>query len=188
MCIVLVLTIAGVEYASLGLPFLPWNLDAAFVASIFFYVGLLIRRYYRGLQPLLCGKYSIFVFLTSLIVNITTYLLNLRLSGEAFEMNTSSYGIAPLTITAAIFGSICVIIIAHYVKPKGLQYIGKNSLLYYAWHQQIFIPLIRGVLLLCVGRLSGVVIDLLITMLIVIAITILNRYIEQSRFRFIIGR
>ena len=106
-------------------------------------------------------------------------LISLNISGQNVDIFYNQYGFIPLTYLSAISGIAAVIIISHKAIPKAIHYIGRNSLIYFALHQQIFIALVKDIL-----KFMGIVLDnswnqyqmvlynMLITFLILILITL----------------
>lgn len=65
-------------------------------------------------------------------------------------MFSGSHGVPPLTMISAFAGIFCMMIAATSMCLKPIRYIGENSLLYFAWHEQLGIP-ICGALLKTLG-------------------------------------
>lgn len=61
-------------------------------------------------------------------------------------MFKSNYGNPLFTYVAAFAGIFCVILLSKAFVIPTIKYIGENSMLYYAWHQTIFIPIVQKVL------------------------------------------
>lgn len=110
-------------------------------------------------------------------------------------MFNSSYGFWPFSILSAFAGIISVIIFCHWFSINIVKYIGKNSLIYFAWHQTIFIPIVR-ILFLYVGincnefdsYFSMLVERILELVVMIIILTSLNIVINKSKLRFMIGK
>lgn len=192
--IVIIMTVGGVIYAKTGGSPLPWNIDACFPTSLFFYIGYQAKNKFGNADNE--GKRPFYVFIMALLLNIIGFAIIISMSDEVLDISASRYPCAPLSYCVAICGIICISIISNKMTQLSLlKYIGKNSMLYYAWHQQIFIPLIYGVFYLVGIRQntysSGalqLIVDIVITGGIVILMTITNQIIVHSRFKFIIGK
>lgn len=134
--------IIGLIYYKLGGPSLPWNIDAAFMSIPFFYIGYFYKCNYEKIDKFLNSrKRLIFLSVPCLILNFAFCFISYNTTGKMFNMFDSTYGIAPLTFIGACLGSFSVILLAKLSTFKSIQYIGKNSLIYFAWHQAILMPL-----------------------------------------------
>lgn len=134
--------ILGLIYYKLGGPNLPWNIDAAFMALPFFFIGYFYKCNHEKIDKFLnTRKRLIFLSVPCLIINCVFCFLSYNLSGKMFNMFDSTYGIVPLTFIGACAGAFSVILISKLSVFKSIQYVGRNTLLYFAWHQAIFMPL-----------------------------------------------
>ena len=193
--ICLLLGAAGVGYAKAGLPPLPWNLDVCFPAMPFFAAGYLAGAHYDTLEPMLQSRAAGPAFCLLGLVNLAAGYPGIFGSSGFLDMNSGQYGIPLLTYTAAFAGVACVIIAARRFVWKPLVYIGRNSLLYFAWHQVLMLPLIYALF----PRL-GIPIEgfpssaamlgekLLETVFILAVLTVCNELLLHSRLRFVLGR
>lgn len=136
------LTIIGlIYYKDGGLPMI-WNIDVCLTAIPFFYVGYLFKNIQHFQDTILKKERKVVCFILLLFVNLTCKIATRKISGSGLEMFRDSYGFAPLTYLSAFAGIFCVIIVSYSAQIKPIRYIGKNSLVYYAWHQTIMIPII----------------------------------------------
>lgn len=120
---------------------LPWNLDTAFIIQFYLAFGHLARE--KGLFRKLAME-NPHPWLTAagfacIAVGLT--VLNEKITGTTYEMFYSSYGIFPLTLAAAVLLSLAVIILSHRIHIRPVSYIGRNSMIYFAFHQSIALPL-----------------------------------------------
>lgn len=126
-----------------GLP-LPWNIDASFTAMPFFFVGYVLKQYTRKTEKILSKKIvNIFLFFVFGFVNILFGYLNIKTTGKGLEMFYSEYANPVYTYISAFAGVFAVILFSKLFTLKPIKYIGENSLIYYAWHQTIMIPLTK---------------------------------------------
>ena len=110
-------------------------------------MGYLYKCHSEKVGKLLEKKWTVIViFCVSLVINLICGSLTWKISGEGLEMFESRYGCAPLTYLAAFAGTFCVIILAKQWTFLPICYVGENSMLYYAWHQTIMIPIATKVL------------------------------------------
>lgn len=141
--IVVLLTVAGLCYYEFGGSALFWNIDTCLTALPFFYVGFLCRKTDFVNEKILKAKYKWLYFIGFIAADAICLILNLKLSGESLEMFYNQYGIAPLTYISAFTGIFAVLILGNAWSCFPLRYIGKNTMLLYAWHQTMMIPLVQ---------------------------------------------
>jgi fucose 4-O-acetylase-like acetyltransferase len=193
----------GLLYYHFGRTALPWNIDAVFTSIIFFFVGYWFKLYYQIIRSKMNRIKVILLFLLMCIINILFAFLNVKISGNGLQMYASTYGFPPFMLLSSFSGIICVVIISHFtvrqsrnrICIRAINYIGRNSLLYYAWHKTIMIPIMfavfdyiglftiqptKPIALICVH-----IIELFILL---ILCTICNICISKSKIRFMIGR
>ena len=133
----------GMLYYHNGGEWLYWDLDAAAPAFLFFWAGYFCK--YLDLIDGCLYKYAgksviaIFIFL---VANILSTIINIRIAGFGLEMYFNSYGVPPLTIFAALSGIVFIILISGKRVLRPVRYIGKNSMLFFMWHQSVIYPLI----------------------------------------------
>lgn len=105
------------------------------------------KRYGQRLNEKLERKTMAFVsFVMLAIVNLLCWRMSLDETGLGLEMFKSNYGNPLFTYVAAFAGIFCVILLSKAFVIPPIKYIGENSMLYYAWHQTIFIPIVQKVL------------------------------------------
>lgn len=193
--IVLAAAIAGLVYYRLGGTALPWDVDVCLTAMPFFFVGYLCKKRDTKGNRLLSGKRSVPAFVLLGIVNVAAGFGSLALSGSGLDMFYNHYGCPPLTYLSAFAGLACVVIVSRWFSVKPIQYIGRNSMLYFAWHQTIFMPLAQK-LVKAVGipvadfpnSFAMLGERLLELALIVAALTVCNILISNSKLKFLLGR
>ncbi|MDO4467694.1 MAG: acyltransferase family protein [Bacillota bacterium] len=123
----------------IGQPLL-WNLDTACIIQIFLVIGYICKKQ-RLLEKLIDHekKWSLALSFTSLAILFS--LINYWITGKTFDMFHSSYGIFPLTISAAILLSLAILIVSKQIHSKTLSYLGQNSMVYFAFHQSVALSL-----------------------------------------------
>ncbi|WP_338473035.1 acyltransferase family protein [Niallia sp. XMNu-256] len=138
----MIISLIGYMYSMLlGKP-LPWNIDAAFMAVLFFGAGYFYKESIQKLTHLINMK----VLLIFCFLNITTGYLNYLLSGERVDMYESQYGNYALFVIAAFSGIIAFLIAVQKIETNAVfQYVGKNSLIYLALHQSIVFSVLNMV-------------------------------------------
>lgn len=122
------------EYVNISL---PWNLDTAFIALIFIAFGYILRQNNLLDKMINSNRKPMYIILFCGI-NIGGTIINYWGCNETYEMYYGSYGIFPLTISAACSGTLAIILLSTYVRKKSvLEWIGKNSMSFFAFHQSI---------------------------------------------------
>lgn len=193
--IVITMFIVGLLYYHFIDVALPWNIDVVMTSSIFFFAGYVFKLNYFRFEKYFTQLKSVILFLAFGIINALAGYFSIKLSGKGLDMFKNSYGFPPLTLLSAFAGILCVIIFAHWFDIRCIKYIGKNSMIYYAWHQTIMIPLVRLILsyvgieyneissntmLLCERMLE--------LLIIVVLLTICHICISKTKLKFMIGR
>lgn len=159
-----------------------------------FLCRILVKNKKNFLDILLIkGKKAYFYFIFLLIINVVTGKLCTIISGRGLEMSEGVYGNPILTYVSAFAGIGCVLIISNLLYSKVIEYIGRNSLIYYSWHQNILIPIIyfmykkfeiftsRSIYILSIKTIVSL-------LLICIVCTFLNKIIVSSKLRFMVGK
>lgn len=131
---------------------LPWHIDASFVSVFFVGLGFIVRN-----------KAEIFSKITSIkllpvyiLINLICTYANYRLTGKIIDLYESSLGNPIFYILAGCSGTMaCIIIVMRIPKNRLLEYMGKNSLTYYALHHKIFFYVLNPVILYVLGKTIG---------------------------------
>ena len=133
---------ASMIYYALGGSELYWNIDATFPALLFFAFGYFLRDSKLFNDGVLHPKRIRLHICCFLIINNVFNILTLVISGEGLEMYRCSYGIPPLTVVSAFAGIFFVIAISAASTARPILYIGKNSMIFFVWHQAIIYPVL----------------------------------------------
>ena len=138
----------GLFYYKNGGLALPWNMDVSFTAMPFFAGGFICKNNKDKIDDLLSKKNDwLFIILFALINLVLTYI-NIKLSGSTLEMYFNVYGQPIITYLAAFAGIFVVVLISKKFENRIIKYIGRNSLIYFAWHQTIFMPIVDDIFIL----------------------------------------
>ena len=138
----LVLCVFGFLRYRLGFGSLPWNLDVAFVAQLFFHLGYRfmhlerIRVWFVGTMHTMR---LIGISLACLIVNVVAAKACITLSGHSLDMSIGMYGNELMTMIAAIAGILLVVTLASVVRSHFITYLGRNTMILFSWHSRIVI-------------------------------------------------
>ena len=130
-----VLGAIGVAYGMLSGPALPWNLDLCFSALPFFLGGYLLRDKGEWIPKASCSTKGILAFFVLGAVNLAAGAPGILGRVPVLDLFSSQYGIAPLSYLSAFAGIGAVVIASCWICWKPITYLGQNSLVYFAWHQ-----------------------------------------------------
>ena len=125
----------------LGWGSLPWNLDVALVAQFFFHAGFC----FRGIEPKLARfdalKTILRLGLAGLMMGLDLLLgfVCIRVSGASLDMSVGWYGNVLLIFPAAFCGILGVILFSRMIQWRWLQWLGRNTMIIFAWHSRIVI-------------------------------------------------
>ena len=192
---VILITTAGLLYYKYGGEAVYWNVDVCMTALPFFYAGFLCKQTDFVDQKILSSKFKWGFFTGFVVLDIVCTMLNYRMTGEYLEFYGCMYGIAPLTYIgsfAAIFALIILADACHGFKP--FRYIGENSMIFYAWHQTMLLPLVQvlfaklNLFQSMSGRGAYYGKLLLATFVICIVSALLNEIICRFKLGFIVGK
>lgn len=193
MVVSCVLGAISMAYFKLGGPALPWNIDIAFSALPFFAGGYFLFNnkklylFFLEKKPI-----KLLLFLVLAVLNVSCAYATLRISNELLDMSSGLWGFPPLTYIAAFAGSLCMIMFSNFIVIKPIEYIGRNSLVYYAWHSRIMIPIL-GYIYTSLGIFQGkgIITSILYTfvslIIMCIILTICDKIIRSTKLKFMVG-
>ncbi len=183
----------GIFYYSIGGPSLFWNMDACLTAMPFFFAGYSYKMHREKVDSIFLGKRKWICFLGAVIINVSCYYLTWEISGCGLEMFYCQYGSPVFTYVSAFAGIIWVVIVSHQWTIRWVRYIGENSMLYYAWHQLMMIPIAK-VILWSLGFSEWgsvgymILYKLACTIMILGMTTVCNEVIKRSKMGFMLGK
>lgn len=125
----------GVAYAEQGGPILPWNLDACFSVMPFFLAGFLLNRYGLLSKVPASGWKSWLVFALLGVGNLALGWRCIRGEVPVLNVFANQYGVPLISYLCAFFGIAMVLVASRWMTAAPIRYLGKNSLLYFVWHQ-----------------------------------------------------
>lgn len=191
------LCICGIVLWRNGAIVLPWNIDAALVMLPFFYIGFRLK-YFITSPKIVINKIKCFhnfhniiiVFFLGVLVWIFN-LMNMLLTGERVDVFYSNLTMEFLTLPTAIIGIVMIVLLSKNTKNSVIRYIGENSILYFAWHQTIVLPLLCRIYWK-VGLFDGLFIEMnmlkwISVIVTIIIITLLNEVVKHSKLKFVLG-
>ena len=170
---------------------MPWNIDVSLFVLPFMIVAKIMHddKIFTNFIIKQKGKY----FTLLLLSNITFGGINYYLAGKRVDLYYSDVNYILLTYLAALCGILWILILSHHAYIRIINYIGKNSLLIFAWHLVIKNCLERLYDILNIFQsplpLYIVLIRDIISLALILLILIpLNEFILHSRLKFILGK
>lgn len=186
---------AAFLYTQAGLPALPWNLDACFGEMPFFAAGYLLKNNQPASKWLEAGKGRGLAFLLLALGNVLFALPAIRGQVPGMDVFQCQYGHPWLSFPAAFCGIGAVMLASQYLTAKPIRYLGKNSLLYFVWHQT---PVITAIYYffpkwgIAMGNYPSTLAMLgekgLELAIILLGITAMNELLTRSRLRWVLGK
>lgn len=194
--VVLILAIAGFWYAENVGQALFWNIDVCFTALPFFYVGYICRKKQvmdKMFELKAVWKWLLFVLL--IVINGVCLTINQNVKGETLEMFFNQYGIEPVTYLGAFCAIGAIILAAKAIHCKPLQYLGEYSILYYAWHQTMLMPVVYNFfneqhwfMDAVFNKKEYFAQKILALVIILVVMTLMNEVIRRTKLRFMLGK
>lgn len=182
-------SVLGYCYSIITVKSLPWNVDASLTAIVFYGLGHYMKRMESNLAGYIKVKY-VFVFL---IINVLSGFLNYKSSTQIIDIFSNQYGNYFLFYLSSISGIIAVFIFIRLLpKINILTYIGRNSIVFLAFHQFILFRSISKLLEkiniydsgnMFVLTLQGIFYTLVSSVVLIPIIYVINNY-----FPFILGK
>lgn len=194
-----VICLGGLIYYRCGGVALPWNIDIALTAQFFICIG------YAFSNSRILGKFASYItkdstypkrFLTAalfLAINAVTGFASFKLSGSSVNMSVGTYGIEVLTIISALSGILFVVSVSSMIKSRFLSYLGRNTMLVFAWHSRIMIIAFNYLygaigIFQSDGFAMKCVYAVVTTIGILAVLMPLDYLIQKSPLRFMVGR
>jgi len=147
--IVLVMFVLSQLFYRLGYKSLYWNLDIVGSALPFFYLGYLMqnnrKQILNDIKLKIENNNTLFTVVFALVCLLFGYL-NVKLFGTKLDMFESEYGSIALSYISAFSGIFFICLLSKQIHSKFLIFVGKNSMTFFALHQQIVFVLIGHVL------------------------------------------
>lgn len=142
----LAMSIGGYHYYQNDGVGLVWNIDVCLIAIIFFYIGYLskylseryVNKVLQNPTRLIVGAVLIILLVAG---NIALARASYASCGRNVDLYFGSLGNPLFSFPSAIFGILAVIVLSKLHIFESIRYFGEHSLVYYALHQSIMIPL-----------------------------------------------
>lgn len=180
----MVLVVLGSIYVSIG-PNLPWMLDTSLVMLFFFSMG-----YISSVKQ---WKVDLKIALLAAVIHLSALWLNYKILGLTVDPMTNRFGNIIYFMAESVGGIIVMIFIAKKIKKcKFVNYIGKNSLVFYGFLDiMAFIPdiLVYNIFHIELEKIGmwNIVIWLMYAIIICVTIIPIN-VLLNNHFKFLIGK
>ena len=141
--VILIISTIGLLRYRVGAGSLPWNLDVALVAVLFFHIGYLFKKN-KQFGELLSNEKNRKMWLIATIFFLTNLMMgvfNIKVARESLDMSVGLYGNEILKILSACAGILGTVVVAKCISNKYLTYLGRNTMIIFAWHSRIVIVL-----------------------------------------------
>lgn len=125
--------------------YLPWNIDAALPALIYIAFGDYLKEKNIIEHVVNESEHKIRIAVIVGTGGLLLAGLNFCICGSIYDMFGNQYGIFPLTMTAAMMCSFAIIVASSAIESKALAYIGRNSILFFALHQSMAMPIANSI-------------------------------------------
>lgn len=185
---IILLSLAGIIFWRLGGNALPWNLDISLVSLPFFYGGLYLRNY-PLFQQLFDNKKFLPLFTVFLTANILGGLIIYKLLDLDIDLFANNFGFEPLSYFTAFMGIFATILFFNKYNSNILSYIGKNTLVYFAWQQDIAIILAKKVMtIFSINYNHQCIVNVFVLSLSLLILTVINLIISKTKLKIFIGK
>ena len=160
-----------------------FNLDIVCAMFVFFVCGYIARKI-DLFSKLECNYIA--WFLLCIIIALVVGSFNNFHIGDRVDIYYNQYGIAPIMYLAAAFGTLGISCLCHKIHSRGLAYLGRNSMIIYAWHQTTVFTIVQEVFKQALGRnfaalqyrIAEMFVSMVLSLVIFIAVT---EYISRTK-------
>lgn len=186
------LSFTGITLWHNGILSLPWNLDVSIVALPFFCLGHDIREA-AWFKTFLSTSHTYPFICIFLVLSIIGTIIMSLIPFPYVDLCASQFSFEPLAYIVAMTGITAICLISNKWYSKSLAYIGKNSLVYFVWQQDIALMIISLVMkkfhfMENVIGTTLVAKNILVVFLALIILTFLNEVIIRTKLRNLIGK
>lgn len=152
----------------------PWYYKSGMIAVFFLVLGGIARKYYDKLERIISLPY----LLESGVLYICLMLYNYYYLGYYQAIMSVDYDNIPLGLFNNLLGIFFMIQLCHYIPEiKWLQYIGKNSIIFYFFGGGV--PLVMGYLVRTYIPFQGYLMTILVTILCLVIVFPINYIIKR---------
>lgn len=194
--LIFILCIVGVSLWRFSITALPWNFDVSLVAIPYFFIGYRMKTTHK--DSIIATTKKPIITTCVIILCILGYG-NYVYTGGRVDLFDSTYQIEPLVYLTAFIGIIVVLYISMKTDNHIIKYIGRNSLLFFAWHQAIVFPMITiiyktlnifqsNIFSERLYILNTLFRDFITILLAIIILYLCNEILSNSKLKFVIGK
>lgn len=173
---------------------LPWNINSAFMMTIFFWSGYSLKCI--NIENLIMKIKKFFLVIPVLffingVLGVINYII---MSHEIVDVYYNRYGNYIIYLFAALSGTLGIFLLAYYTRSKFyiIRYIGQNSLTYYALHQGIALPIVMSIVNQLNFNIRNIFIKLCLAIIICCGVLIIiypiNFILNKTPFKKAIGK
>lgn len=171
---------------------LIWNIDAALLA-----VGFMALGYWSKTTGWIQWKKyfkSWLGFFLAVVVYLECVTINGFIYGERFDMATCQLGLTPVSMFGIFCGIYCIVFFLKRINlGRGIEYLGQNTMVYFAWHQSIVLSLLLGTYSLLGWFTSGSLVPdgirtILTVILIFVVLLPFDLLLFKTKLRFVVGK
>lgn len=190
LTIVFLLAVMIVCYWKMGGASMLWNIDISLFVMPFMLIAKKLNENRELVTDVLHRK---MFFGGCLFGNIMFGGLNYYMMGRKTDLYFEDVDVVVITYLSALCGILWVLIVSHFKTIHSIAYIGRNSLLIFAWHLVVYNWLGRlydflGIFQTPLPLLMIFVRDMVSLVLILAVLIPINEMILHSRLKFILGR
>lgn len=185
-----ILAILGLMLWRLGIKAIPWNYDISLVTLPFFYLGYYLRKKESFQKIMSKEHFSTFLFLF-FILNISGFIVLQNTCCPTVDLFDSKFGFEPITYPTALFGILGIVVFSNRFIIRSIQYIGKNTLVFFAWQQDIALIIVGSVLKhfsIFTSTIGVYMHHLIMLISAIIILYVLNEIILRTKLRVFIGK
>ena len=195
MAISLMMYISGVFYYKNGGQPLFWNIDTVLVATIWFAAGFVLKNSClpsRLSQMKNQKRNTLLMIAFSGITYLSVVFINWEYCHEKFDIAMRTMGIPLLTLSATFAGIIMFMSVARLIQIGFVNYLGRNTMVYFALHQTVMIPLLGWVYaslgLFTQESMTGDLIRLVLSIFLIFACLYpIEKLLNHSKLKFMLG-
>ncbi len=187
-----ILSISGLALWHCGIPSIPWNLDVSMVTLPFFCLGHELRGT-SFFDRLFSPKRSLLYIGLFLVINVIGTIIMCHIPFPTIDLCSSHFSFEPLAYMTALAGILAICLIANKWYSKYIAYIGKHSLVYFVWQQDIAIMAVtRGMeklhIMESANGMELYIRNIIVVIASLLLLTILNEIIINTKLRILIGK
>lgn len=179
LAISVILNIIGYFYINYIYISLPWQLEIAAVMEIWFALGYIYQKYEICLKKYINTKYF--------LISVCVYIFIVLIYNNDVNIRLKTYQNIPIFVISSFVGIMVMVIGSQLLHSnKILEYIGRNSFIFYALQSKaikVCSAVLRKLNVNTINYIQAVVIAIVACLIIVPCVYIINKY-----FPFVMGK